>query len=141
MILDARAEVLIQDDMIAAAWLHDVYEDTRFIPPTLTNQFNAEVDQLVIELTNVFTKEAYPDRNREQRKASEIARLAGISPQAQIIKLCDRIDNLRTIGAKDRGFALLYCDESDALTEVLTVAPDLRAEIFKLTEDFRTNEY
>ena len=67
-------------------------------------------------------------------------RLAGILQQAQVIKLCDRIDNLRTIRVMDRGFVLLYCNESDTLAEVLAAVPDLREEIFKLTRELRANE-
>ncbi len=128
------------EDMIAVAWLHDVYEDTLFSAPSLVNPFGHTVNEMVVELTNAFTKEAFPSMNRASRKAAEVKRLANVSSQAQIIKLCDRIDNLRTIGAKGRGFALLYCDESDALAEVLTAAPDLREEIFKLTQELRANE-
>jgi (p)ppGpp synthase/HD superfamily hydrolase len=138
----AGAVTLLDDateDMIAVAWLHDVYEDTLFSAPSLVNPFGHPVNEMVVELTNRFTKEAFPALNRAKRKASETWRLASIPPQAQIIKLCDRIDNLRTIGAKGRGFALLYCDESDALAKALTAAPDLQEEIFKLTQELRAN--
>ena len=106
----------------------------------LVNPFGYKVDKLVVELTNVFTTDGTVGMNRAQRKAAEVKRLASVSSEAQIIKLCDRIDNLRTIGAMDRGFALLYCDESDALAEVLTASARLQQEIFKLTGEIRTNE-
>lgn len=130
----------ITDDMVVAAWLHDVYEDTQYSSPVLVNPFGLKVDRLVVELTNTFTRDSTVGMNRKKRKAAETKRLASVSSGAQIIKLCDRIDNLRTIGAMDRGFALLYCDESDALAEVLTAAPILQEEIFKLTEELRANE-
>lgn len=140
----AGAVTLLDDaaeDMIVAAWLHDVYEDTYYSSPMLMNPFGRKVDILVAELTDTFASKTYPGLNRARRVAFEISRLAGISPQAQVIKLCDRIDNLRTIGAKGGGkFALLYCNESDALAEVLTAAPDLQEEIFKLTQELRANE-
>ncbi len=130
----------ITDDTVVAAWLHDVYEDTHYSSPVLVNPFGYKVDKLVVELTNVFTTDGTVGMNRAQRKAAEVKRLASVSSEAQIIKLCDRIDNLRTIGAMDRGFALLYCDESDALAEVLTASARLQQEIFKLTGEIRTNE-
>lgn len=139
----AGAVMLLDDateDMIVAAWLHDVYEDTFLCAPALEIPFGTVVDQLVVELTNVFTKKDKPIWFRKARKKAETERLAKVSPQAQVIKLCDRIDNLRTIGAKERGFALLYCDESDALAEVLTAAPALQEKIFKLTKELRANE-
>jgi (p)ppGpp synthase/HD superfamily hydrolase len=137
MLMEDPLGVEITEDMIVAAWLHDVYEDTHVSSPVLANPFGHEVDRMVMELTNVYTREFAPWMNREQRKAAETERLANVSPQSQIIKLRDRIDNLRTIRAMDRGFVLLYCDESDALAEALTVAPTLQEEIFKLTEELR----
>ncbi len=139
----AGAVMLLADateEMVAAAWLHDVYEDTLFSTPALVNPFGRKVDMMVVELTNIFTSKVYPGLNRNRRKGAETRRLDGVSPQAQIIKLCDRIDNLRTIGAKGRGFALLYCDESDALAKVLTASTVLQQEIFKLTEEIRAND-
>ncbi len=140
MLREDRPGLVIMEDMIVAAWLHDVYEDSDIRPPALASIFNPTVNKLVVELTNLFTKVVYPELNRAQRKAAEVARLGRISPQAQVIKLCDRIDNLRSIGAMDRGFAMLYCYESNALAHVLTASPTLQEEIFKLTKEIRTNE-
>jgi (p)ppGpp synthase/HD superfamily hydrolase len=137
ILLDAVPGVVITEEMVAAAWLHDVYEDTALKPPALKAQFGFTVNQYVVALTNVFTKENKPSWNRKRRKGAEIKRLAGVCPQAQLIKLCDRIDNLQTIRAKGRKFTETYCDESEALAEALTVAPNLQLEIFKLTRKIR----
>jgi (p)ppGpp synthase/HD superfamily hydrolase len=128
---------IVGDDMIAAAWLHDVYEDTPIKPTALSQWFGNTVGQLVEELTNRYTSEAYPDMKRKKRKAAEVRRLADVSPEAQFIKLCDRIDNLHTINDKGKKFSLLYCDESEALTEVLVASPTLQLEIFKITRSIR----
>lgn len=140
MLLKDPPAVGVTEDMIVAAWLHDIYEDTHFSTPALVKPFGHKVDRMVVELTNTFTPKVYPGLNRNRRKGAETRRLEGVSPQAQIIKLCDRIDNLRTIGAMDRGFALLYCDESDALAKVLTASTVLQQEIFKLTEEIRADD-
>lgn len=129
--------VPITDEMIAAAWLHDVYEDCDIQPRELIDATNKIVDGYVEELTNVYVKEAYPEWNRKERKAAEARRLANATPQAQIIKLYDRIDNLKTIHKKGKKFALFYCDESDALAEALTTGKELRVEVFKLTSHIR----
>lgn len=137
MLMKDPPAVEITEDMIVAAWLHDVYEDTYCSASALAGPFGNPVDMMVVELTNVFTPETFPDMPRKMRKKAETERLANVSSQAQIIKLCDRIDNLRTIRAMERGFALLYCDESDYLATALTVAPALQEEIFKLTREIR----
>ncbi len=118
----------LTNDMIAAAWLHDIYEDTDMNSPGL-NYINPVVERLVDELTNRFTKEAYPNMNRAERKGAEIPRIAAISPAAQIIKLCDRLDNLETIQEKEKKFHALYCDESDALIDAISVGPFLQIKI------------
>ncbi len=140
-----RVATLVQvgqgrDDMVAAAWLHDIYEDTEMYPPELTERFGPSVSDLVEALTNVYTKESYPRMNRAERTAAEIERLAKVSWPAQFIKLCDRIDNLQTIAAKGRGFAMLYCDESEALVDVLTAAPFLQEIARSCIQDIRDSK-
>jgi len=129
--------VLITDEVIAAAWLHDVYEDCDIQPRHLIDVTNRIVDGYVRELTNVYVKEAYPESNRKARKTAEANRLSEASPRAQIIKLCDRIDNLKTIHKKGKKFALLYCDESEILAWALTSGPKLQAEVYRLIKLIR----
>ena len=137
MLDNRQLAVSVTDDMIAAAWLHDVYEDTDWESPAL-NAINPTVERLVDELTNRFTKQAYPKMNRRKRKVAETKRLTDVSPQAQIIKLCDRIDNLQTIREKKgKKFHLLYCDESEALADVLTAAPHLQLQVYQLVKQLR----
>ena len=137
MLDDTFLPLAINDGIIAAAWLHDVYEDTALLPPSINESFGDTVGGYVEELTNRFTKNYYPTMNRKKRKKAEVNRLAEVSPQAQVIKLCDRIDNLQTISDKGRKFSLLYCDESDALAHVLVVAPQLQVAIMQLTQQIR----
>ena len=119
----------VSGDMIAAAWLHDVYEDTYFESPALAC-ISPTVEHLVDELTNRFTKKTCSKMNRAKRKRAEFDRLAVCSPAAQVIKLCDRIDNLETIrNKKGRKFHLLYCDESEALADAIPVAPFLHIKL------------
>ena len=124
-----EATITLTNDMIAAAWLHDVYEDTCLDSPAL-NCINPTVERLVDELTNRFTKATYPDMNREVREKAERDRLFAVHPAAQVIKLCDRMDNLNTIkDKKGKRFHHLYCDETEALLEVMPVAPFLHVKL------------
>lgn len=127
----------VTEDMIAAAWLHDVFEDTNWTSSLMTRDFGPLVTSYVTELTNIYTTEDYPEVKRKKRKSRETKRLADVSPEAQLIKLCDRYDNLRTIRAKGRKFSLVYCEESEALAEALSISPQLQLEIFKLTRNIR----
>ena len=121
--------VTLTNDMIAAAWLHDVYEDTEMRSPSLAC-ISPEIEHLVDELTNRYTKETCSKMNRAKRKEAEIRRIAAISPEAQIIKLCDRIDNMETIqDKKGKKFHALYCDESEALAEAIPVGSFLHVKL------------
>ena len=94
----------VSEAMLIAALLHDVLEDTPCEPDQIKDLFGEYVLKLVVELTDVYTKEAYPHLNREQRKLLEVQRLAGISTEAQTIKYADTISNARTISLHDKDF-------------------------------------
>ncbi len=112
----------------AAALLHDVLEDTAVSSDQLrdflltlmnTNETN-ETMRLVIELTDVYTKAAYPKLNRKKRKVKEAARLEKISAGAQTIKYADIMDNCRGIAGQDKGFAPVFLRECQSLLDVMT---------------------
>lgn len=104
--------------MIAAAYLHDVLEDT---PTTLT-----EVEQAIgmIGATYVewLTDTEHHLGNRKTRKEMDRIRLAQSPYEVQTIKMADLIDNASTIVQYDPKFARQYLREKEALLAVLTKA-------------------
>lgn len=88
----------------AAAWLHDVLEDTSETRLTLSKMFGAEVSDLVWAVTGEGS-------HRAARKASVLAKLARL-PKAVLLKLADRLCNVRRC-AQDSNSRLLamYRDE------------------------------
>lgn len=103
-------------EMIAAAWLHDVVEDTPVTMEDIRAQFGDTVTNLVEELTDVSGPE---DGNRALRKAMDKEHLAKASDSAKTIKLADLIDNAESIIEHDPTFANVYIKEMRALLEVL----------------------
>jgi (p)ppGpp synthase/HD superfamily hydrolase len=109
------------DDMavLAAALLHDVLEDTKvtreemdnFLREIMPEVMAARTLDLVIELTDVYTKKNYPGLNRRARKMREADRLAKISGDAQTIKYADIIDNVTNIFVNDPDFAVVFIQE------------------------------
>jgi len=110
------AEISDDEEMIAAAWLHDTVEDTEATFQDIELEFGTEVADLVSQLTDV-SKTA--DGNRAVRKAIDRAHLALASPRAKTIKLADLIDNCRDITRNDENFARVFVTEMAALLEVL----------------------
>ncbi|MFY9983453.1 MAG: HD domain-containing protein [Chthoniobacterales bacterium] len=101
---------------VAAAWLHDVVEDTPVSLNHIRMVFGADVAKLVQELTDRFTKHNYPGLNRRQRKAKEMQRLSKISDRAKTIKYADLVSNLESVSVLGPNFGEVYTREAaDAL--------------------------
>ena len=105
------------EDMVAAAWLHDVVEDTGVTLTDIHMNFSPEIAALVGWLTDV-SKPA--DGNRATRKAIDREHTSQAPAEAQTIKLADLISNSRSIMQYDPKFAKVYLEEKRLLLEVLT---------------------
>lgn len=110
------ASVTEDEEMIAAAWLHDVVEDTQATLEDLEGEFGAGVAALVEGLTDVSRP---GDGNRAVRKAIDRRHSAAASPRAKTVKLADLIDNCQDITGNDPGFARVFLAEMASLLEVL----------------------
>lgn len=102
--------------MLAAAWLHDVVEDTHITLSELRDEFAGEIYELVYWLTNVSKPS---DGNRAVRKELDRIHLSTAPAEAQTIKLADLISNTRTILIHDPDFAKVYVPEKISLIETM----------------------
>lgn len=115
--------VVDDPEMLAAAWLHDVLEDTPATAEEIQRAFGPGVAGLVVELTDVSRPS---DGNRALRKAIDRRHLARASDRAKTIKLADVIDNCTDIVRNDPRFGRVFVAEASALLEVLDGGhPDL----------------
>ena len=123
---------------IMAAHLHDVLEDVAIVEGSGFNlesivfNFGSEVGAMVVDLTDIFTKENFPNMNRAARKAAEAARLSNVSSAAQTIKLADLVSNTRDIVQNDAGFAVTYLREKEVILKGLTHG---NSQLFKLATE------
>ena len=85
------ASVTTNPAVIAAAWLHDVVEDTPVTIDQIESDFGPEIARLVADLTDVSQKS---DGNRQQRTAIDRKHTSATDPRAKTVKLADLIDNL-----------------------------------------------
>ena len=116
-VAETLSEVSDDEDILIAAFAHDTQEDVAPINPQynllwLRENFGERVTRLVEELTDKYTKEAYPHLNRAKRKALECERVAAASAAAKTIKLADLINNTESIVAHDKDFARVYLREA-----------------------------
>jgi (p)ppGpp synthase/HD superfamily hydrolase len=130
--------------ILAAALLHDVLEDTpvqkedirNFLLGILTPQQAEQTLRMVVELTDVYVKENYPELNRKARKAKELERLKRTSAASQTIKYADILDNSIEIAVHDPEFAAVYLRESQTILRHLTKGnATLHAEVLKTLEE------
>lgn len=103
------------DDQIAAAFLHDVVEDTDVDILDVRMEFGNDIGEIVDGLTDVSQPS---DGNRKLRKAMDRAHSADASAEAQFVKCADIIDNSADISANDPNFSKVYKQE---MLELLTV--------------------
>lgn len=79
-------------ELMAAAALHDVVEDTEISAKTIANIFGERVASLVIAESEEKT-----DASWLERKTAALNRLRNSSPDAMMIALADKLSNLRTM--------------------------------------------
>jgi (p)ppGpp synthase/HD superfamily hydrolase len=129
----------VTDDIpvLAAALLHDVIEDTNTPYADIKQKFNEKIADLVLELTND------PDRIRILGKPAYLAdKLNTMTDRAFMIKLADRLDNVRDLARCDAGFAKRYVEETELMMSRLTRKLDKHeaayvAEILKICRKVR----
>lgn len=91
---------VIEEDLLCAAVLHDVLEETKTSPNEILMSMGPGVLSLVQELTRrepsaEETNGLSKDEIWQLRSKMLLAEIAIMSPQAQAIKLADRLANLR----------------------------------------------
>jgi guanosine-3',5'-bis(diphosphate) 3'-pyrophosphohydrolase len=96
----ALAEVLAREggigdfEVLAAALLHDTIEDTATSAEELRAQFGERIARLVEEVTDDKSLE------KAERKRLQIEHAAGLSRGAKLVKLADKICNLRDVAER-----------------------------------------
>ena len=78
-------------EVICAALLHDTVEDTEATEAELTEAFGPVIAGMVMEVTD---DKGLP---KAERKARQVAHAPSLSPGARLVKLADKIANLRDI--------------------------------------------
>lgn len=81
-------------EMITAAWLHDVVEDTDVTIEQVREQYGTEVGNLVDGLTDPAD---YESRPLEERKQLQAERIRALGDDVKRIKLCDQLSNVRRV--------------------------------------------
>jgi guanosine-3',5'-bis(diphosphate) 3'-pyrophosphohydrolase len=76
-------------ELVAAGWLHDTVEDTGTTREELAQKFSDRVAALVVEVTDDMSLP------KSQRRQKQIEDAPHKSPDAKMIKIADKISNVR----------------------------------------------
>lgn len=109
---------------IMAAYLHDVLEDVAPVYPEYHQrilELSPQVYAVVVDVTNVFSKESFPELNRKARKHLEAVRLSGTSTNGRLVKLADIYDN--TMGPDPSKGLAYQLEKLHVLQMLATKAP------------------
>lgn len=105
---------------IAAAWLHDVIEETARSRAMLADRFGEAVAEYVWWLSDDPALKHLPRAHRVEVAA---ARLADAPAGVQLVKVGDIWSNSRTIAQVNPKFARIYLPEKARILQALTRAP------------------
>jgi len=111
---------------IISAWLHDIFEDCTpeacsLAQETLQTLPLPEGEREKIQaVLRALTKN--PDLPKEAQIADSLDRILTSPPEAVLVKLCDRIDNLVDAADRDESFRTTYYRKSRLVLEKLRPA-------------------
>ena len=112
VVADTLADLRLDVDTLIAAMVHDVVEDTHYERADIQRLFGSDVDQMVDGVTKIGGIRAV---NKDARKADTYRKLVlaiARDPRTVLIKLADRLHNMRTIGFLERQRQLDIAEET-----------------------------
>lgn len=112
-----------REEVLAAALLHDVIEDSDLDLDEIREEFGAEVAGLVGALTDDESIDSYRERKAEHRE-----RVAAADGEAMAIYGADKLTNSSTLRAS-------YEEEGDAVRGEFKVPLELKLEIWEADRD------
>ena len=119
----AVAELLheagFDDEVIAAALLHDVVEDTEMGPDEIAERFGERVAELVEALSEDEGIEEYAERKREHREQVEESGRDAIA-----IYIADKLSNLRDMRR-------IYAEDGEAIAPRFKAPLDVRVRLWR----------
>lgn len=112
--MEIVATMTADQELLAAAALHDTVEDTDVTVEQIRSEFGDRIAELVASESDTFEPGVSEEDSWHSRKQAAIDRLAAASRDAKIVALGDKLSNMRAI-ARD------YAVQGDALWNIFHV--------------------
>lgn len=107
-VYDLTVQFNMSENVRAAAWLHDVLEDTETKYQHVAEKFNKSISDMVYDVTG-YGNNRNADAMRKILQNQDAARL----------KICDRIANIRECEKNDPKRLKMYLMEHDQFSEIM----------------------
>jgi (p)ppGpp synthase/HD superfamily hydrolase len=115
---------------VISGWLHDVYEDCTPVWLKMTDDLihslplppdeQTEISAIVDSLTKKNTL-----KGKTARLSDSLDRILDAPPEATLVKICDRIDNLTDSAGRNGRFTKRYLESTDELIGKLSTRASL----------------
>ncbi len=137
------ATMTTDQELLAAAALHDTIEDTDVTVEQIRAQFGDRIAELVHSESDQFTEGVSEEDSWHDRKQAAIDRLAAASHDAKIVAMGDKLSNMRAIWRD-------YQVKGDALWSIFHVTDKashewhyrgLAASLSELSDTFAYREF
>ena len=107
--------------LIAAAWLHDTVEDTSVTFENVLEEFGRNIARIVFAVSNE------PGKNRRERHERTYPKIRAAGRDALIVKLSDRIANVRHSVKHNHGMVMMYKREYKDFRAYLKIPGELKS--------------
>ncbi len=95
--MEIVSTITADQELLAAAVLHDTVEDTEVTEEQIRKEFGDRVASIVASESDTFEEGVKEEDSWHVRKQSAIERLASASMDAKIVALGDKLSNMRAI--------------------------------------------
>ena len=95
--MEIVATITPDQELLAAAALHDVVEDTEISADEIRREFGDRIAALVVAESDVFVEGVSEEDSWHDRKQAAMDRLAAAPRDAKIVAMGDKLSNMRAI--------------------------------------------
>ena len=95
--MEIVATITPDQELLAAAALHDVVEDTEISADEIRREFGDRIAALVVAESDVFEEGVSEEDSWHARKQAAMDRLAAAPRDAKIVAMGDKLSNMRAI--------------------------------------------
>lgn len=132
-IFDVKIDIHKVDELIVAALLHDIVEDTNTTIEEIEQEFGSIVANIVAELTSDMS-----GIRRMGKTAYLIDKMLNMTSWSLVVKLSDRLDNVSDIAIASEKFRSKYSKETRSIIAELREKRELTRTHIQLIERIET---